>query len=147
MGGDTLVGEDEVTAVAPEQRDLMKGDPLRGRARVLRRERTGMVGAAVSRSAGCSAATRWSAALDKPSEFAGRAVHEWTAQVFRDEHGSFLSGQYRLMVRTEREKAREKKKYDAVELAPVHRRADRRDRSAVRTRARPRGASRVGGKT
>src|SRR3954470_7137172 len=30
VGGDTLVGEDEVTAVAPEQRDLMKGDPLRG---------------------------------------------------------------------------------------------------------------------
>ena len=27
------------------------------------------------------------AALDKESEFAGRAVHEWTAQVFRDETG------------------------------------------------------------
>ena len=58
------------------------------------------------------------AVLDKPSEFAGRAVHEWTAQVFRDETGPILSGQYRLMIRTEREKAREKKKYDAVELAP-----------------------------
>ena len=30
VGGDTLVGEDEVTEVAPEHRDLMKGDPLRG---------------------------------------------------------------------------------------------------------------------
>ena len=46
------------------------------------------------------------AALDKPSEFAGRAIHEWTAEVFRDETGASLSGQYRLMVRTEREKAR-----------------------------------------
>ena len=80
------------------------------------------------------------AALDKPSEFAGRAVHEWTAQVFRDETGTILSGQYRLMVRTEREKAREKKKYDAVELAAVHRRADRRDRGAVRDASAPRGA-------
>ena len=30
VGGDTLIGEDEVTAVAPEHADLMKGDPLRG---------------------------------------------------------------------------------------------------------------------
>ena len=30
VGGDTLVGEDEVSEVAPEQRELMKGDPLRG---------------------------------------------------------------------------------------------------------------------
>jgi hypothetical protein len=40
--------------------------------------------------------------LDKPSEFAERAVHEWTAQVFRDEHDTLLAGQYRLMIRTER---------------------------------------------
>ncbi len=116
VGGDTLVGEDEVTAVAPEQRELMKGDPLRG----------------VHAFYAASAREWWAplypqrrvfrrnalvAALDKTSEFAGRAVHEWTAQVFRDDNGSLLSGQYRLMVRTEREKAREKKKYDAVELA------------------------------
>ena len=30
VGGDTLIGEDEVTEVAAEHRDLMKGDPLRG---------------------------------------------------------------------------------------------------------------------
>jgi acyl dehydratase len=116
VGGDTLVGEDEVTAVAPEHKDLMKGDPLRG----------------VHAFYAASAREWWAplhpqrrvfrrnalvAALDKESEFAGRAVHEWTAQVFRDEQGGMLSGQYRLMVRTEREKAREKKKYDAVELA------------------------------
>jgi acyl dehydratase len=116
VGGDTLVGEDEVTEVAPEHRDLMKGDPLRG----------------VHAFYSASAREWWApmypmhhvyrrnalvAALDKQSEFAGRAVHEWTAQVFRADDGPILSGQYRLMVRTEREKAREKKKYDTVELA------------------------------
>jgi acyl dehydratase len=116
VGGDTLIGEDEVTEVAPAQRDLMKGDPLRG----------------VHAFYSASAREWWAplyplhrvfrrnalvAALEKPSEFAGRAVHEWTAQVFRADDGPILSGQYRLMVRTEREKAREKKKYDAVELA------------------------------
>ncbi len=113
VGGDTLVGEDEVTAVAPEQRQLMKGDPLRG----------------VHAFYAASAREWWAplypqrrvfrrnalvAALDKTSEFAGRAVHEWTAQVFRDEQGGLLSGQYRLMVRTERDKARKNKKYDDV---------------------------------
>ena len=101
VGGDTLIGEDEVTEVAPEQRELMKGDPLRGvhayyassarewwaplrpNTRVWRRN--ALVGA-----------------LDKPSEFAGRAVHEWSAQVFRTDDGTLLSGQYRNMVRTER---------------------------------------------
>jgi hypothetical protein len=56
--------------------------------------------------------------LDKSSEFAGRAVHEWSANVFRDDEGTVLSGQYRLMIRTESKKAREKKKYDAIE--PAH---------------------------
>jgi acyl dehydratase len=117
VGGDTLIGEDEVPSVAAEHRDLMKGDPLRG----------------VHAFYSASAREWWAplvplqrvwrrnalvAALDKPSEFAGRAIHEWTAQVFRDETGSLLSGQYRLMVRTEREKAREHKKYDDVEIAP-----------------------------
>jgi hypothetical protein len=116
VGGDTLVGEDEVTEVAAEHRELMKGDPLRG----------------VHAFYSASAREWWApmypmhrvyrrnalvAALDKQSEFAGRAVHEWTAQVFRADDGTILSGQYRLMVRTEREKAREKKKYDTVALA------------------------------
>jgi acyl dehydratase len=117
VGGDTLIGEDEVAAVAPEHRDLMKGDPLRGvhafyaasarewwaplrpHRRVFRRN--ALVGV-----------------LDKASEFAGRAVHEWTAQVFRDGEGALLAGQYRLMIRTEREKARERKKYDDVTIQP-----------------------------
>ena len=117
VGGDSLIGEDEVTEVAPQWRDLMRGDPLRGVHafyaasarewwRPLRpgkrvRRRNALVGV-----------------FDKASEFAGRAVHEWTGQVFQDEDGEVLSGQYRLMVRTERAKAKEKKKYDAVEVAP-----------------------------
>ena len=117
VGGDSLIGEDEVTEVAPQWRDLMRGDPLRGVHafyaasarewwRPLRpgkrvRRRNALVGV-----------------FDKASEFAGRAVHEWTGQVFQDEDGEVLSAQYRLMVRTERAKAKEKKKYDAVEVAP-----------------------------
>ncbi len=117
VGGDTLIGEDEVAAVAPEHAETMKGDPLRG----------------VHAFYAASAREWWAplppmrrvfrrnalvAVLDKPSEFAGRAIHEWTAQVFRDDGGTLLSGQYRLMVRTEREKAQEKKKYDAVTVEP-----------------------------
>jgi hypothetical protein len=56
------------------------------------------------------------AALDKSSEFADRAIHEWSAQVFRDDEGTLLGGQYRNMIRTERSKARGKRKYEAVEL-------------------------------
>jgi acyl dehydratase len=116
VGGDSLIGEDEVVAVPEAQRELMKGDPLRG----------------VHAFYSASAREWWAplrpdhriwrrnalvAVLDKPSEFAGRAVHEWSANVFRDDDGTMLSGQYRLMIRTERKKAREKKKYDAIELA------------------------------
>ena len=117
VGGDTLIGEDEVTAVAPEHAELMKGDPLRG----------------VHAFYAASAREWWApltplrrvfrrnalvAALDKPSDFAGRAIHEWTAQVFRADDGPLLSGQYRLMVRTEREKARERKRDDEVVIEP-----------------------------
>ncbi len=83
VGGDTLIGEDEVTEVPEAQRDLMKGDPLRG----------------VHAFYSASAREWWAplrpgrrvwrrnalvGVLDKPSEFAERAVHEWTGQVFRD---------------------------------------------------------------
>jgi acyl dehydratase len=105
-GGDSLIGDDEVPEVAAEHRELMRGDPLRGvhayysassrewwaplrPDRALRR-RNALVGV-----------------LDKPSEFAGRSVHEWTAQVFRDDE-SLLAAQLRLMVRTERGEARER---------------------------------------
>ena len=116
VGGDTLIGEDEVDEVAPEHRDLMKGDPLRG----------------VHAFYAASAREWWAplrpgtrtwrrnalvGVLDKPSEFAERAVHEWTAQVFRADDGPVLSGQYRNMVRTERTKARERKKEETLEQA------------------------------
>jgi len=115
VGGDTLVGEDEVTELDDDASELMKGDPLRG----------------VHAFYSASAREWWAplrtdrrvwrrnalvGVLDKPSEFAERAVHEWTAQVFRDEE-RVLSAQNRLMIRTERTKAREHKKYDAVEIA------------------------------
>ena len=146
VGGDTLVGEDEVPAVAPEHAELMKGDPLRG----------------VHAFYAASAREWWAplypqrrvfrrnalvAALDKKSEFAGRAIHEWTAQVFRDETGTILSGQYRLMVRTEREKAREKKKYDAIELAPYTDEQIAEIEAQYATRARRGARSRAGGRT
>ena len=115
VGGDTLIGEDEVTTLSDEDRALTKGDPLRG----------------VHAFYASSAREWWAplranhrvfrrnalvAALDKSSDFADRAVHEWSAQVFRDDEGAILGGQYRNMIRTERSKARGRKKYDAVEL-------------------------------
>jgi acyl dehydratase len=115
VGGDTLIGEDEVTAVPEDKRALMKGDPLRG----------------VHAFYSASAREWWAplrpdhrvfrrnaavAALDKPSEFAGRAIHEWSANVFQCDDGTILSGQYRLMIRTERERAQEKGKYKDVEF-------------------------------
>jgi len=116
VGGDTLIGEDEVTEIAPEHRDLMKGDPLRGvhayYASSVRewwaplrpghrvRRRNALVGV-----------------LDKESDFAARAVYEWTASVFQTDDGAMLAGQYRNMVRTEREKARERKRDATVEVA------------------------------
>ena len=123
------------------QRELMKGDPLRGvhafyatsarewwaplvpDRRVFRRN--ALVGV-----------------LDKPSEFAERAVHEWTAQVFRDEHDTLLCAQFRNMVRTERTKAREKKKYDDITIEPYTDDAiaeiEARTRSETRRGAEPR---------
>ena len=116
VGGDTLIGVDEVAEVPVDKRELMKGDPLRGvhafysasarewwapmrpHAQVARRN--ALVGV-----------------LDKPSAFADRAIHEWTGQVFRDPSGP-LAAQFRLMIRTERSKAREKKKYDAITIEP-----------------------------
>jgi hypothetical protein len=45
-------------------------------------------------------------------------VHEWTGQVFQDDRGAILAGQYRLMIRTERTKARQKRTNDTVEPRP-----------------------------
>jgi hypothetical protein len=56
--------------------------------------------------------------LDHASEFAGRAVEEWTAQAFATSDGTLLGAQYKMMYRTERAKARERKKYDGVVVEP-----------------------------
>ena len=117
VGGDTLVGENEVTGYDDETKALMKGDPLRGvhafysgshrewweplypGARIARRN--ALVGV-----------------HDKAGEFAGRAVHEWTAEVFCQQDGPPLAAQYRLMIRGEREKAEASGKYDDTEIRP-----------------------------
>ena len=117
VGGDTLVGEDEVTALEGDTKLLMKGDPLGGvhafysgsfrewwnplRPGVRVTRRNALVGV-----------------HDKVGDFAGRAVHEWLAEVFSAVGGPVLSGQYRLMIRAEREKATERKKNDEVTISP-----------------------------
>ena len=117
VGGDTLIGEDEIDAVPADKRELMRGDPLRG----------------VHAFYGGSFREWWSPLLpgrrvrrrnalvgvqDKPSGFAGRAVHEWTAQVFQEEKGDLLAGQYRLMIRTERAEAQARAATDETASEP-----------------------------
>ena len=117
VGGDTLVGTDEVTAVPSGTEQLMKGDPLGG------------VHAFYSGSyrewwnplyAGTRVARRNAlvGVIEKEGQFAGTAVHEWFGEVFGAVDGPMLSGQYRLMIRTEREKARERKANAAIEIEP-----------------------------
>ena len=122
VGGDTLVGEDEVADLPADLRERMRGDPLRGvhafysgsarewwhpllPGRRIRR-RNALVGV-----------------QDKRSEFAGRAVHEWTAQVFQDEDDHLLAGQYRLMIRTEREEAQARATKDEPASVPYSKEA------------------------
>jgi acyl dehydratase len=117
VGGDSLIGEDVLTPDELARQELLKGDPLRGvhafyaacerewwaplrpGHRILRRNALAGV-------------------LDKASDFGGRAVHEWTAHAFQADDGTLLAGQYRLMVRTERGKARERGKYDDITVQP-----------------------------
>ncbi len=122
VGGDTLIGEDEIDAVPADKRERMRGDPLRG----------------VHAFYGGSFREWWSPLLpgrrirrrnalvgvqDKPSGFAGRAVHEWTAQVFQDEEGDLLAGQYRLMIRTERAEAQARAATDETAVEPYSKEA------------------------
>jgi len=55
---------------------------------------------------------------EKFGDFAGRAVHEWFGEVFAVNGGPVLSGQYRLMIRAEREKAIERGANDDVAIDP-----------------------------
>ncbi len=119
VGGDSLIGEDDLTEAeaAAARQPALRGDPLRGvhafyaaserewwaplgpGHRVFRR--TALVGV-----------------VDRPSEFGGRGVQEWTAQAFRTGEGTLLGAQYRMMYRTERQQARERGKYRDVAIAP-----------------------------
>jgi acyl dehydratase len=117
-GGDTLIGENEVERLDPETKELLRGDPIRGahafysgsfrewwnplRPGMRIGRRNALVGV-----------------HDKQSEFAKRAVHEWTAEVFCARDPALaLSAQYRLMIRTEREEAEKRGKYDEIVIAP-----------------------------
>ncbi|MGH9027306.1 MAG: hypothetical protein ACRDWD_14500 [Acidimicrobiia bacterium] len=139
VGGDTLIGEDEVTEVPADRRELMKGDPLRGvhafyagsarewwtplrpRHRITRRNALVAV-------------------LDKRSDFAERAVHEWTAQVFADDARSLLSAQFRCMVRVEREKARDRSRDTKAVIADPYTEKQLAEIDAQYANEAPRGA-------
>jgi acyl dehydratase len=116
IGGDSLIGEDRLTeAEIAGQREL-RGDPLRGvHAFYAASEREWWAPLPPDRQV--LRRTALVGVLDKPSEFGSRGIQEWTAQAFQTAGGTLLGAQYRMMFRTEREKARERKKYDAIEPA------------------------------
>ena len=117
VGGDTLIGEDEVLALEGDTKALMKGDPLGG----VHAFYSGSFREWWSPLRPGMRVTRRNALVgvhDKIGAFAGRTVHEWLAEVFAGAKGPVLSGQYRLMIRAEREKATERKKNDEVEIRP-----------------------------
>ncbi len=114
-GGDTLIGENEVTELDADTRALLKGDPLKGAHAYYsgsHREwwqplRPGM--RVVRRNALVGV-------HDKRSAFADRSVHEWTAEVFATTD-RVLSAQFRLMIRTDRRHV--ERKADAGEIREV----------------------------
>ncbi len=118
-GGDTLIGENEITELDASTASLLRGDPLRGAHAYYAgsfREwwnplRPGMRIGRRNALVGVD---------DKASEFAARAVHEWTAEVFAATEPTplALSAQYRLMIRSDRTKAESRKKYDDTEIRP-----------------------------
>jgi acyl dehydratase len=117
VGGDSLIGVDVLTEEDLARQHELKGDPLRGvHAFYSACEREWWSPLWADR-----AVYRRNALVgvhDKPSEFSGRAVHEWNANVFADADGTPLAGQYRLMIRTERSEATKRKKYDDVVVQP-----------------------------
>lgn len=117
LGGDSLIGEAEVAEVPAAQRTLMSGDPLRGvhafySASVREWWRPLLPDMRIFRRDALAAV------LDKRSSFADRSVHEWRAQVFRDEAGTLLASQYGLMIRTERGRARDHGEARQARIAP-----------------------------
>jgi acyl dehydratase len=117
VGGDSLVGEDELSDADRERARALRGDPLRGvHAFYAASEREWW--APLRPDTAVARRTALVGVLDHASEFAGRAVEEWTAQAFGTEDGTLLGAQYKMMYRTERAKARERMKYDGVVIEP-----------------------------
>ncbi len=117
VGGDSLIGEDEVTSLDADTKQLMRGDPLGGvhafYSGSFREWWNPLVpGMRVSRR------NALVGVQDKSGEFAGRTVHEWSAEVFAATGGPVLAGQYRLMIRADRDRAVERGRNDDIELRP-----------------------------
>src|SRR6476659_8112542 len=117
VGGDTLIGEDEVTRLDGDVKALMKGDPLGG----VHAFYSGSFREWWNPLRPGTQVTRRNALVgvhDKVGEFAGRAVHEWFGEVFAAVGGPVLSGQYRLMIRAERDEATKRGKNETIEIRP-----------------------------
>jgi acyl dehydratase len=116
IGGDSLIGEDRLTEAEIAQQRELRGDPLRGvHAFYAASEREWWAPLLLDRQV--FRRTALVGVVDKPSEFGDRGIQEWTAQAFQTADGTLLGAQYRMMFRAERGKARERKKYDAIEAA------------------------------
>lgn len=122
-GGDTLIGENEVDELDAERRALLKGDPLKG-AHAYYSASAREWWRPLRPTTGITRRNALVGVLDKTGDFAGRTVHEWTAEVFGTPQG-MLSAQYRLMIRTDRgaveRQAAERRTEDAaprVEIRP-----------------------------
>ncbi len=116
VGGDSLIGEDALSAEELAGQADLRGDPLRGvHAFYAASEREWW--APLTADHRIHRRTALVGVVDRPSEFGGRGIQEWTAQAFQTDEGTLLGAQYRMMYRTEREKARERGKYDDVAIA------------------------------
>ncbi|XVQ08277.1 hypothetical protein ACQP1W_37815 [Spirillospora sp. CA-255316] len=117
VGGDSLIGEDALSDAEMERQDELRGDPLRGvHAFYAASEREWW--APLTPGHEILRRTALVGVVDRPSDFGGRGVQEWTAQAFQTDEGTLLGAQYRMMFRTERGKARERRKYDDVAIEP-----------------------------
>lgn len=114
-GGDTLIGENEITTLDGDHKVLLKGDPLKGaHAYYAGSHREWWT--PLRPGTRCTRRNALVGVHDKASEFADRTIHEWTGEVFaaRDH---MLSAQYRLMIRTDRKKV--EAKGDAAKYADI----------------------------
>jgi acyl dehydratase len=115
VGGDTLIGADDKVELTGAERALLKGDPLRGVHAFYSGSSREWWAPLTAGQRGLRRRDALVGVHDKSSEFAGRAVHEWTGQLFATSAGDVLSAQYKLMIRTERKKARDRGKYKEIE--------------------------------